>query len=169
MNILITNPISPDAIEELRKRHDVICAYNASKEHLQALIRDREVLIFRSGIFISGELLDCSPNLRLLIRAGSGIDNIDMDYVRRRCITLERIPEPAAKAVAEMSFALMLALARNIIEADRLLRQGHWAKNDLNGFLLTGKVLGIIGVGNIGSRVGQLGVAWGMKVIGCVD
>jgi phosphoglycerate dehydrogenase-like enzyme len=94
---------------------------------------------------------------------------LDVSYIRTRGLQLERIPEPGAKAVAEMSFALMLALARNLLQADRLLRQGRWAKHDFNGYLLTGKVLGIVGAGNIGSRVGELGAAWGMKVTGCVE
>jgi phosphoglycerate dehydrogenase-like enzyme len=113
----------------------------------------------------------CAPELRLLVRAGSGIDNLDVEYVRRRGLELVRIPEPGAKAVAELAFALMLALVRNLLEADASTRQGKWAKRELSerGYLLTGKVLGIIGAGNIGSRVGQLGAAWGMQVIGCVE
>jgi phosphoglycerate dehydrogenase-like enzyme len=103
------------------------------------------------------------------MRAGSGIDNIDLDYVFENDIKLVRIPGPGAKAVAEMSFALMLALARNVLKADRLLRQGHWAKHELTGHLLQGKVLGVVGAGNIGIRVGHLGHAWGMEVLGCVE
>jgi D-3-phosphoglycerate dehydrogenase / 2-oxoglutarate reductase len=68
-----------------------------------------------------------------------------------------------------LTFALMLSLARNVVEADRLTRQGHWAKNELTGYLLTGKVLGVIGAGNIGSLVAHRGAAWGMKVLGCVE
>jgi phosphoglycerate dehydrogenase-like enzyme len=68
-----------------------------------------------------------------------------------------------------MSFGLMLALARNLLEADRLTRQGRWAKHELTGHALKSKVLGIVGAGNIGSLVGQLGIAWGMSVVGCVE
>jgi D-3-phosphoglycerate dehydrogenase len=169
MNILIASSIDADAIETLRKQHDVVCAFNAKEDVLQSLIKDREVLIFRSGVTISAEVMKCAPNLRLLVRAGSGVDNLDMEYVDRHGIQLVRIPEPGAKAVAELSFAFMLALARQVLEADQLTRQGHWAKSKFTGYLLTGKVLGIIGAGNIGSRVGQLGTAWGMTAIGCVE
>jgi D-3-phosphoglycerate dehydrogenase len=169
MKILFASSIFPGAIEKLKEEHEVICAFNAKEEELKKQIKDCEVLVFRSGVQISAEVMECAPTLKLLIRAGSGIDNVDVDYVRRKGLRLVRIPGPGAKAVAEMSFALLLALARNVLEADRLTKQGIWAKHELTGFLLTGKTLGIIGAGNIGSRVGQLGAAWGLEVIGCVE
>jgi D-3-phosphoglycerate dehydrogenase len=167
LKILIVSPIAPHAIEELQKEHNVVCAFNPTTDTLGLLIRDQEVLIFRSGVSITAELMERAPNLSLLIRAGSGIDNLDLEYVHQRGLKLVRVPEPGAKAVAEMSFAMMLALSRSLMEADRTTRQGQWAKYKLSGYLLTGKILGIIGVGNIGSRVGRMGAAWGMEVIAC--
>jgi D-3-phosphoglycerate dehydrogenase len=169
MKILIASSIDPDAIKTLEANHDVICAFGASREKLLEVIPDREVLIFRSGVQITGEVMSHAPDLKLLIRAGSGVDNIDMNYVAQNGLKLVRVPEPGAKAVAELSFALMLSMARKVRVADQLLRQGHWAKNEMTGYLLTGKVLGIVGAGNIGSRTGMLGVAWGMDVLGCVE
>jgi len=112
--------------------------------------------------------MEGAPNLRLVIRAGSGTDNLDLDYIKRRGLKLERIPEPGAFAVAELSIAFMISLARNVLHVDRLLRKGRWTKYEFTGYLLGSKVLGIIGAGNIGSRVGELAAALGMKVIGCV-
>jgi D-3-phosphoglycerate dehydrogenase len=89
--------------------------------------------------------------------------------VRRRGIRFIRIPGPGAKAVAELSFAMMLALARDLFWADSSWRAGRWVKSQARGRLLTGRVLGIVGAGNIGSRVGELGAAWGMTVLGCVE
>jgi phosphoglycerate dehydrogenase-like enzyme len=169
MKVLIASSIYPDAVNRLQEEHDVICAFDASEERLQSLIHDREALILRSGVQITADVLRSAKELRLILRAGSGVDNIDLDFVRQSEIQLIRIPGPGAKAVAEMSFALMLALSRNVLEADQLWRKGRWAKHELTGYLLTGKVLGIFGAGNIGSRVGQLGAAWDMKVIGCVE
>lgn len=169
MKILIASSIHPDAVAQLSLRHDVICAYGADEETLKSHIADREVLIFRSGVQITAGVMETAPNLKLIMRAGSGIDNIDLDYVYQKGIKLIRIPGPGAKAVAEMSFALMLGLARNVLKADRLLRQGHWAKHEMSGHLLQGKVLGIVGAGNIGTRVGRMADAWGMEVIGCVE
>ena len=169
MKVLIASSIYPDAIEKLREQHDVVCAFNAKDDVLKSVIQDREVLIFRSGVQITADVMAGAPNLKLLLRAGSGVDNIDLDYVEENGLNLVRIPGPGAKAVAEMSFAFMLAMARNLLEANRLTRQGHWAKHELTGYLLTGKRLGVIGAGNIGTVVGKMGVAWGMDVIGCVE
>ncbi len=169
MKILIASPIDTQATRTMRARYDVVLALNAGPDELREAIRDREALIFRSGVQITAEVMAAAPNLKLLVRAGSGVDNIDLEYVRRRGLTLVRIPEPGAKAVAELTFALMLALSRHLLWADALTRQGRWAKHELNGYLLTGKTLGIVGAGNIGSRVGQMGAAWGMRVLGCVE
>jgi D-3-phosphoglycerate dehydrogenase / 2-oxoglutarate reductase len=169
MKILIASPIDADAMETLRSQHDLIYVPDAKDEALRSLIPDREALIFRSGVQITAEVMACAPDLRLLIRAGSGLDNINMDYVQRHNLQLVRIPEPGARAVAELTFAHMLALARNLRVADDLLRQGHWAKHTLTGYLLHDKTLGIVGAGNIGATVGQMGAIWGMHVIGCVE
>jgi len=166
MNFLIASSIDPATIQTLCEKHDVICAFGASQEELKALIEDRHVLIFRSGVDINSDVMRCSSGLKALIRAGSGIDNVDLEYVHQHGLKFYRIPEPGAKAVAEMTFAHFLALSRNLLQADRLWRQGKWVKHQLSGFLLTGKTLGVIGVGNIGSLVGQMGSAWGMKVLG---
>ena len=169
MKILIASSIFPEAIEKLREEHDVICAFGAAEEVLKSLIEDCDVLIFRSGVQITTDVLKRAHKLKLILRAGSGIDNIDLEYVLQKGIRLIRIPGPGARAVAEMSFGLMLALARNLLVADHLTRQGRWAKHELTGHALKGKVLGIVGAGNIGSLVGQLGIAWGMSVVGCVE
>jgi phosphoglycerate dehydrogenase-like enzyme len=132
-------------------------------------VNDCEVLIFRSGVNITAQLMNCAPRLSLLIRAGAGLDNLDVDYVRRRGLSLIRVPGPGARAVAEMSYAFMLALSRNLMEADRLTRHGRWAKHELAGHLLKGKTLGIVGLGNTGTEVARLGLAWDMQVIGCVE
>lgn len=169
MKILIASSIHTEAIDQLQERYDVCCAFNAQEEELKQRISDSEVLIFRSGVQITAEVMACAPHLKLLVRAGSGLDNLDLEYVRRRGLKLIRVPGPGAQAVAEMSFALMLTLSRQILEADRLLRRGRWAKHELEGSLLRGGVLGIIGAGNIGARVGEMGAFWGMQVIGCVE
>ena len=169
MKILIASKIHQRAIEKLELKHDVISAFNADENTLLSLIPDREVLIMRSGVQINANVLAASKDLKLILRAGSGVDNIDVDYLSRTNILLVRIPGPGAKAVAELSFASMLALSRNLFYADHSWRQGEWKKSELTGYLMTGKVLGIIGAGNIGSRTGQIGAAWGMEVLGCVE
>ncbi|MDH3691905.1 MAG: hydroxyacid dehydrogenase [Gammaproteobacteria bacterium] len=169
MRILIVSSIDPETIDKLSVQHTVTCAFNISEPELLEQIRDNEVLIFRSGVTISRRVLEVAPKLRLIIRAGSGFENIDLEEMNRRNIPLLRFPKPSAQAVAELTFAHMLGLARNVRLADSLLRKGHWAKHDLENFLIAGKTIGIVGVGNIGARVGELGVAWGMQAIGCVE
>lgn len=143
--------------------------FGASEEALEAAIPGHEVLVFRSGVRISRSVLEAADRLRLIVRAGAGMDNIDWEYAAERGLPIVRIPGPGARAVAEMSFALMLALSRELFRADKSMREAHWIKQDISGFLLKNKTLGIVGAGNIGSLVGRLGRAWGMEVIGCTE
>ncbi len=169
MKILIISPVAPEAVDTLRARHEVICAFNAPQDEIKEKISGCDVLVFRSGPEVTAEVMACSANLSLLVRAGSGLDNLDLDYVRDHDIALRRIEQPGALAVAELSFCLMLGLARQLRYADSTLREGHWEKHAITGYLLAGKTLGIYGAGNIGSQVGRMGAAWGMDVIGCVE
>lgn len=169
MKILVVSPISQHAIDELRQSHEVISAFNAPQDEIKRNMTGCDILIFRSGPDISCDVMQCSSNLSLLIRAGSGLDNLDLEYATSNNINLRRIEMPGARAVAELAFALMLTLARQIFRADSLLRKGHWAKHELTGSLLMNKTLGIYGAGNIGSTVGAMGASWGMNVIGCVE
>jgi D-3-phosphoglycerate dehydrogenase / 2-oxoglutarate reductase len=169
MHLLLASPIHDDAIAALRRDHDVTLAFGAPEAELIAAIGPAEVLVFRSGVQISAAVMEAAPNLRLLLRAGSGMDNVDVEYVRRRGLQLIRIPGPGAKAVSELAFAHMLNLARNVMPAHQGWSEGRWLKKEMTGYNLTGKVLGIIGAGNIGGRCGQLGAAWGMEVLGCVE
>jgi len=167
MRILIASQIAPDALATLGARHDVRTAIGASEADLAAAALDREAIVFRSGVSIGPGVL-AAADLRLLVRAGSGLDNLDLATVRERGIELVRIPGPGAQAVAELTFGLMIALARSIVLADRHLRNAHWAKSELAGYNLRGKRLGVVGLGSIGTRVATLGLAWGMRPIGVV-
>ncbi|MDC3224079.1 hypothetical protein OAU26_04015 [Mariniblastus sp.] len=169
MKILIASKIHPDTVAELRLTHDVMERINASENELCEIIADRDVLVFRSGVQINRTVLANAANLKLLIRAGSGLDNLDLPFATELGIDLVRIPEPGAQAVAELAFGLMLNLAREIRLVDNELRRGHWAKQQTTGYTLHKKTLGIVGAGNIGSRVGEMATAWGMQAVGCVQ
>ena len=168
MRLLLASRIDDDAEQVLRSRHDVVRAIGASEPELAQRAQDRQAIVFRSGVSIGSSVLE-APDLRLLVRAGSGLDNLDMETVSARGIELKRVPGPGAQAVAEMTFAHMLGLARQLPLADRLLRKGRWAKGELDAYNLHGKTLGVIGLGSIGTRVAELGAAWGMHVVGCVE
>ena len=169
MNIIFLSRIFEESIEHLQEMHDVIRAFDAPANELREMIVDRDILVFRSGVDVSADLMARAPQLKILIRAGSGLDNIDLDYVDQRGLELIRVPGPGARAVAELAFSFMLALSRQVRQADQAIRQGRWLKHELTGYLLEGKTLGIYGSGNIGSLVGRMGVAWGMRVIACVE
>jgi phosphoglycerate dehydrogenase-like enzyme len=168
MRILVASQIAPAALAALHERHDVRLAIGAPEDELAAAAADREAIVFRSGVSMGPGVL-AAPDLRLLVRAGSGLDNLDVATVNERGIQLVRIPGPGAQAVAELTFGLMIALARSIVLADRHLRNSHWAKSELVGYNLRGKRLGVVGLGSIGSRVATLGLAWGMRPIGVVE
>jgi len=169
VKILLASSIHPSAVEALERDHDVVSAFNAPEDELTSLIVDREAVVFRSGVTISAAVLNAAANLALLVRAGSGLDNIDLARAHDRGVQVVRVPGSSAQPVAELTFALLLSLVRNVVRADRLLREGHWPKATLGGPLLAGKTLGIIGAGRIGSRVGEMGAAWGLRSIGCVE
>ena len=169
MKILLASPIDPRAVETLARRHDPQRLQpGAEPTQLRGSVRDREVVVVRSGVVLSAEVLSAAPALRLIVRAGSGLDNIDLTAAAQRGVRVVRVAGMSAPPVAELTFALLLALARNITTADRLIRDGHWPKTQLGGPLLRGKVLGVVGAGNIGRLVGEMGHAWGMTVLGCV-
>ncbi|MDH3207241.1 MAG: hydroxyacid dehydrogenase [Gemmatimonadota bacterium] len=168
MKILLASQISPRARATLASRHELVDAVGRPEGELEKLIVGCDALVFRSGVQITGPVMERSAELRLVVRAGSGIDNIDLGYVEARGLRLVRVPGPGAQAVAEMTFALILGLARQMMIADRALREGHWIKNQVRGRLLQGKTLGVYGAGNIGLKVAQMGAAWGMRVLACV-
>jgi D-3-phosphoglycerate dehydrogenase / 2-oxoglutarate reductase len=168
MKILLASPIDPHTVDVLSESHDVVKPAAATPEALKAAIADRNAVVLRSGVMLSAEVLAAAPGLELLVRAGAGLDNIDLDQARAQGLRVVKIPGMSAPPVAEFTFALLLSLARKVTVADRALREGHWPKPTLGGPLLHGKTLGIIGAGNIGALVGQMGAAWGMRAIGCV-
>ena len=168
MRILVASPLDQHAVDALERTDNVRLAVNADPPTLGEAISDREVVIVRSGVQLSAEIFSQAADLQLIVRAGSGLDNIDVEAARVRGIRVVRVPGMSAQPVAEFTFALLLALARKVSLADRLLRRGHWPKAELGGPLLQGKNLGIVGAGNIGARVGEMAAFWGMHVAGCV-
>jgi phosphoglycerate dehydrogenase-like enzyme len=168
VKILLASPIDPGTVAVLSESYDVVRPAEPTPETLKEAIADREVVVLRSGVQLSADVLAAAPGLRLLVRAGAGLDNIDLAQARVQGLRVVKIPGMSAPPVAEFTFALLLSLARKVTLADRQLRAGHWPKPSLGGPLLHGKTLGIVGAGNIGGLVGQMGAAWGMRAIGCV-
>ncbi len=111
------------------------------------------------------EIIEAGKRLKIIGRAGVGLDNIDTETAQERGITVLNTPEAPAEAVAELTMGLILSLARNIPLADRTMKEGKWIKKKLMGWQLRGKTLGTIGLGNIGLKVARLARAFGMKIL----
>ena len=168
MKILLASSIDRQAVQTLHRSHDVLQLVDPDPAALAAGAGDRDTVVLRSGVLLSSDVMSGADRLRLVVRAGSGLDNIDLDCARQRGIRVVRVAGMSAPPVAEFTFALLLSLARKVTLADSLLRQGHWPKPELGGALLRGKTLGVVGAGNIGGLVGEMAHAWGMRAIGCV-
>jgi D-3-phosphoglycerate dehydrogenase len=168
--ILITEPIAQEGIDLLRyelPEAQIDVQLDLSPEHLWALIGSYTALIIRSQTRVTRELLAEATRLQVIGRAGSGLDNIDLDAAVRHGVLVVNAPRGSAIAVAEHTMALLLALARHIPATNSSIKAGRWDKSRLLGIELHGKVLGIIGLGKIGKEVAQRAKSLGMRVIAC--
>ncbi|MEK2490732.1 amino acid adenylation domain-containing protein [Kitasatospora purpeofusca] len=163
--VLVLDPIDPGALDELRRQHDVTVALRPPVDELLRLVRDQEVIVLRSGVRLDAPVIAAAGRLRVIARAGSGIDNIDVAAARAAGVTVFNIPAVSAPAVAELALGLMLTVGRHLALADRQVRSGIWNKAALSGVELGGKTLGLVGYGRIGSRIAALGRALGMRVL----
>ena len=165
--VLICDKITDEGIKILEeKRCHVTKAWNLQKTDLQKIIGEYDAIIVRSATKIDGNLLDKAKKLKVIGRAGDGVDNIDLKKAAERHITVVNTPQVSAKSVAELTIAHLLSLARNIVEGTVTLREGKWVKEELAGVEVNGKTLGVIGCGSIGKEVEKLASAIGMKILG---
>lgn len=158
MKILIADKFGADLADKLARFGQVFVADDSK-------VPEADVILVRSKTKVRGEYLDRAQNLKLVIRGGVGIDNIDVETCKQRGILVRNTPEASAIAVAEMAMALMLAVVRHIPAADHGTRAGEWPKKALGGTELNGKTLGLIGIGNIGTEVARRAGAFGMRVL----
>jgi len=168
MKILIADDISEHAVQ-LLEAGGSWTVVNAPKLKAAVAdeIRDADALIVRSATPVTAELLDRAPRLRVVGRAGVGVDNVDLDAATRRGIVVMNTPGGNAASVAEHALALLLALARRIPQADRSLKEGKWEKKQFLGIELRSKTLGLVGLGHIGMEVARLAQAYQMDVMAC--
>ena len=130
-----------------------------------ARLGDAEVLIVRSKTKVDKAMIDAAPKCRYIIRGGVGVDTIDVDYAKSKGIAVDNTPEASSLAVAELAFALMIAMPNHLVAADNSMKEGKWLKKELERTELNGKVLGLIGIGRIGRELAIRAKAFGMKVI----
>jgi D-3-phosphoglycerate dehydrogenase len=164
--VLISDKLSPAAVAIFRDRGiDVDLKPGLTPAELRAIIPDYDGLAIRSATKVTRELLDAAPRLKVVGRAGIGVDNVDVKSATIRGVVVMNTPLGNTITTAEHAIAMMFALARQIPEASASTRAGKWEKNRFMGVELTGKTLGLIGCGNIGSIVADRAVALRMKVL----
>lgn len=157
MKILISDPFSKDLSDRLKEFGEV----TDNKEELPTA----DIVLVRSATKARKEYIDQAPNLKMIIRGGVGIDNIDVDYAKSKGVRVHNTPEASSIAVAELAFAMMLAIQRNIVRAHNTTKSGEWIKKQLKGKELYKKTLGLIGIGRIGREVAKRANAFGMQVV----
>jgi D-3-phosphoglycerate dehydrogenase len=168
MKVIITDKIADAGVELLNEKdYEVKEAWDIAKDELPDIIGDYDAVIVRSATKLKGDLLKAANNLKVIGRAGIGLDNIDLTKCKERGIVVRNTPAATTESVAELALAYLFALARPIVKATTTLREGKWAKKELKGYELGGKTLGIIGCGRIGTALAQKADALGMKVLGC--
>ena len=163
--VLICDAVDPAGIEMLGQIADVDTRLGLTQEELIELIPGYEVVIVRSATKLPAHVIEHGLNLKVIGRAGSGLDNIDVVAAKERGIQVVKSPGANAVAVAEHTMGLLLSLARRLPTADLSLKAGRWDKKNLMGTGLAGKTLGIVGFGRIGREVAIRAQAFGLKIL----
>lgn len=164
MKILVTDGLESDALAALQKTHDVHVEELDAKRILDAIV-SYHALIVRSRTKVTKDVLDQAKNLKVIGRAGVGVDNIDVAAATARKIAVVNAPNASTISVAELAIGHMISLFRHLPEADRSIKDGKWDKKKLEGRELHGKTLGLLGSGRIGAEVAKRAQAFGMDVI----
>jgi D-3-phosphoglycerate dehydrogenase len=167
LKIVLAEKVSPAtlAVFQAEPGWNVV-THDQIKDGLANELKDADGLVVRSAVQVDDALLEHAPKLRVIGRAGVGVDNIDADAATRRGIVVMNTPGANAIAVAELTIGLMLALARQLPKANGALHQGKWEKKSLSGAELRGKTLAVLGLGRIGLEVAQRAASFGMQIIG---
>jgi D-3-phosphoglycerate dehydrogenase len=153
--VLVTDTLADSGLEILRAAADVDLDYRPGLkgEPLLKAVSESDALITRSGTAVTEELVNAGTRLRIIGRAGVGLDNVDVDACTRRGILVINAPTANIMSATEHTMAMLLALCRNIPEAHASVKRGEWVRSKFMGVELNGKTLGVIGLGRIGTRV----------------
>ena len=166
-SVLICDQTNP-TLKEILEKNGLKVTYEPeiTTEQIAEKIGNFQVVVVRGRTKLSRELIEKADKCKIIARVGVGLDNIDQEAAKEKNIRVINAVEGATTAVAELVIGLMLSMAREIPRADREIRNGNWIKKELMGSELKGKYLGIIGLGNIGKRLGRLTRALNMNIIG---
>jgi D-3-phosphoglycerate dehydrogenase len=168
MNVLVCDPISPKGIALLQQRPELnvtVLKQKTPEAELLALVKDVHAMVVRSETKISKKVIDAAPNLKVVGRAGVGVDNVDVDAATARGIVVMNTPGGNTISTAELTFSMLMAVARKIPQAHASMKEGKWNRKDYQGAELYNKTLGILGMGRIGGEVAKRAAVFGMKVL----
>nr|MBA3412465.1 phosphoglycerate dehydrogenase [Actinomycetota bacterium] len=160
--VLVREPIAQAGVEFLRERFDVDVDGDSD---LAERIGSYDAIVIRSATRLTSELIERASRLRVIGRAGVGVDNVDVEAATRRGIVVANAPESTVVSAAEHAIGLLLALCRNIPQAHSELKQGRWERSRYAGIELADKTLGVLGFGRIGQQVARRGDGLGMRVV----
>ena len=164
--ILVCDPVHEEGIKKLKQAgFEVDVNPTITPEQLTKIVSNYDALIVRSRTKVTKEIIKAGRRLRVIGRAGVGLDNIDLETAEKKGIMVFHVPEASANAAAELTIGLIISLARSIPRADHSMKEGKWIKKQLMGWELRNKTLGIIGLGNVGGRVARIAKALGMKIL----
>ena len=165
MKVLVKEKIADTGVELLRSQFDVDLGLEMSDEELREQIAQYDAILIRSATKMTPELIELADNLKVIGRAGTGVDNVDIPAATRRGIIVANAPESNSVAAAEHTLALALALFRNVPQAHESLVAGRWDRAKFKGAELYGKTLGVIGFGRIGQLVAKRAQSFEMDVV----
>lgn len=165
MRVLVPEKLSNEGLQILQQKHEVVVKLDLTPEQLLAEIPEYEGLIVRSASKVTKEVLEAGKKLRVVGRAGVGVDNIDLGTASERGILVVNAPTGNCVAAAEHAVALLCSLARNIAAADATIKGGDWGRSRFVGVSLVGKTLGVVGLGRIGREVARRAQGLGMQVV----
>jgi len=165
MKVLVKEKIADAGVDLLRQSFDVDLGLEMSDEELREAISGYDAILIRSATKLTADLIELADNLKVIGRAGTGVDNVDIPAATRRGIVVANAPESNSIAAAEHSLALMLALFRNVPRADVSLAEGRWDRSSFKGSELYGKTLGVVGFGRIGQLVARRAQSFEMDVV----
>ena len=166
MKILFIDTVHPLLKQELEKENHICdSAYNKSKTEIQQIISNYQGIIIRSRFKIDKQFIDCGSNLKFIARAGSGLENINVEYAENKNIHCYNAAEGNRQAVAEHALGMLLSLFNNLNNADQEVREGKWERERNRGIELAGKTVGIIGYGNNGSAFAEVLKGFNVKIL----
>jgi D-3-phosphoglycerate dehydrogenase len=165
--VLISDALSKEAVEILEKEKEFKVDVNTklTPEELKKVIKDYDALLVRSATKVTKDVIEAAGKLKIIGRAGVGLDNVDVDAASKKGIIVVNTPAGNTISTAEHTISMMLALTRNIPQADLSVKKGEWERKKFMGVELYGKTLGIVGLGRIGTEVAKRALSFGMKVM----